>query len=182
MAPLVAGSAVGSALGAQLTHLVDRRAFNPLVLAAIIGVGAYTWRRPQLGQHTSVRHSRWGGYAWLLVIGLTVGVWDGFIGPGTGSFFLILLVSVMGFEFLLATTYAKLANLTTNVAAIAVFGISGNILWGLALAMGVANLVGALIGSRMALKNGNGFVRKVFLVVIVILGVKLAWDTIGQFV
>lgn len=179
--PLVAGSAAGSALGAQLTHFMDRRAFTPLVLGAIVLVGWYTWRRPALGLHANIRHSGWRGYAWLAGIGVAVGLWDGFIGPGTGSFFLILLVAIMGFDFLLATTLAKVANLTTNLAAIVVFGLSGNILWGLALVMGLANLTGGFLGSRTALKNGNAFVRKVFLAVIVVLGLKLAWDTVAMF-
>ena len=177
--PLVAGSACGSALGAQLTHLMDRRAFTPLVLGAIVVVGWYTWSRPSLGLESNPRHNGWRGYAWLGGIGLLVGLWDGFVGPGTGSFFLILLVAVMGFDFLLATTLAKVANLTTNLAAIVVFGVSGNILWGLALVMGAANLAGGLLGSRTALKNGNAFVRRVFLAVIVCLGLKLAWDTLA---
>lgn len=181
LVPLVAGSAVGSACGAQLTHLLDRRAFNPLVLATVVGVGWYTWKRPALGLHGVVRHTGWRGYAWLGGIGALVGLWDGFVGPGTGTFFLILLVAVMGCDFLLATTLARVANLTTNLAAIVVFASTGSVLWGLALGMGLANLTGGLIGSRTALKHGNAFVRKVFLAMIVVLGVKLAWDTVAQF-
>lgn len=181
LVPLVAASAVGSATGAQLTHLLDRRLFNPLVLAAIVGVGWYTWRRPHLGLTHAVRHTGWRGVFWLGLIGLVVGLWDGFIGPGTGSFFLIGLVAVMGYEFLSATTLAKLANLTTNLAAILVFGISGNVLWGLALVMGAANLLGGLTGARTALRGGNAFVRRVFLAVIVALGAKVAWDTAAAF-
>lgn len=180
LVPLIAGSALGSALGAQLTHIIDRRMFTPLVLAAIVGVGWYTWRRPALGLHANVRHNGWRGYAWLAAIGFAVGLWDGFIGPGTGSFFLILLVGIMGFEFLTATTLAKVANLTTNLAAIAVFGLSGNILWGLGLVMGAANLTGGLLGARTALRNGNAFVRRVFLVVVVALGLKLTWDLVAM--
>lgn len=179
LVPLVALSATGSALGAQLTHYLDRRAFTPLVLAAIVGVGWYTWRRPQLGLHHAPRHDGWRSTAWLAAIGLVVGLWDGFIGPGTGSFFLILLVAIMGYEFLVATTLSKLANLTTNLAAIAVFGLSGNIWWGLALVMGAANLLGGFLGARTALRNGNAFVRKVFLVVVVALGAKLTWDLVA---
>ena len=96
--------------------------------------------------------------------------------------FLILLVGVMGFEFLTATTLAKVANLTTNLAAIASFGLSGNILWGLGIIMGVGNVAGGMAGSHMALRNGNAFVRKVFLVVVLALGLKLAWDTVALFV
>ena len=179
LVPLVAFSALGSSLGAQLTHLLDRRAFTPLVLAAIVGVGWYTWRRPHLGLTHEVRHSGWRGFAWLALIGLVVGVWDGFIGPGTGSFFVILIVAIMGFEFLTATALAKVANLTTNLAAIAVFGSSGNILWGLGLAMGAANVAGGFLGARTALRHGNAFVRRVFLAVIVVLGLKLAWDLVA---
>ncbi len=177
--PLVACSALGSVLGAHLTHLLDRRAFTPLVLAAIVGVGWYTWRRPLLGLHAQTRHEGWRGYAWLAAIGLGVGLWDGFVGPGTGSFFVILLVAVMGWEFLTATTLAKVANLTTNLAAIGVFTWSGNILWGLAVVMGLANLTGGFLGARTALANGNAFVRKVFLVVVVALGAKLTWDIVA---
>ncbi len=177
--PLVAFSYLGSTLGAQLTHFLNRAAFTPLVLAAIGGVGWYTWRRPALGLKHEVRHAGWRGFAWLAFIGLVVGLWDGFIGPGTGSFFLILIVAIMGFDFLTSTALAKVANLTTNVAAILVFGLSGNILWGLGLAMGAANIVGGFLGASLALRHGNQFVRKVFLVVIVALGLKLAWDMVA---
>lgn len=180
--PLVGFSYLGSTVGAQLTHFLDRAAFTPLVLAAIVGVGWYTWRRPALGLKHEVKHAGWRGVAWLALIGLVVGLWDGFIGPGTGSFFLILIVAVMGFDFLTSTALAKVANLTTNVAAIVVFGLSGNILWGLGLAMGAANIVGGFLGASLALRHGNQFVRKVFLVVIVGLGLKLTWDMVAPLV
>lgn len=178
--PLVAGSATGSALGARLTHFLDRAAFTPLVLAALVGVGWYTWRRPQLGLQQRVRHTGWRALAVMGAIGLLVGLWDGLVGPGTGSFFLIGLVGLMGYEFLSATTYAKLANWTTNLAAIVLLGWTGNILWGIALAMGSANLLGGLLGARTALRNGNAFVRRVFLAVIVALGIKLSWDLLAS--
>ena len=90
-----------------------------------------------------------------------------------------LIVAVMGFDFLTSTALAKVANLTTNVAAIIVFGLSGNILWGLGLAMGAANVVGGFLGASLALRHGNAFVRKVFLAVIVALGLKLTWDMVA---
>lgn len=181
LVPLISMSAVGSALGAQLTTLLDRRLFTPMVLAVIVGVGWFTWRKPELGMRHDVRHRGWRGFVLLSLIGLTIGAWDGFIGPGTGSFFMIALVAVMGHGFLNASVLARLANLTTNLAAIAVFGFSGNILWGLGLAMGAANLVGALTGATLALKHGNSFVRKVFLVVIVLLALRLTWDLVASF-
>jgi uncharacterized membrane protein YfcA len=181
LVPLITGSALGSALGAQLTHLLNRNQFTPIVLAVVIGVGFYTWRRPELGLRSAERHEGWASSGRLAAIGVLVGLWDGFIGPGTGTFFLILLVAVMGYDFLVATTLAKLANLTTNLAAIAVFASSGSIMWGLALLMAVGNLTGGLLGSRRALKGGNAFVRRVFLVVVSVLAFKLGFDWLSTF-
>jgi uncharacterized membrane protein YfcA len=98
--------------------------------------------------------------------------------PGTGTFFVILLVAMIGYGFLQATVLTKLANLTTNVAALVVLGLTGHVLWGVGAVMAVANLTGGGIGARMALRHGNGFVRKVFLVTVSALALKLAWDTI----
>lgn len=179
--PLLVMAAVGSFAGAQLTHFLPRQHFTPLVLFALITVGWYTWRKPQLGLHSRVRHTGNDARLRMAAIGLVVGAWDGFIGPGTGSFFVIALVAVIGHDFLASSALGKLANLTTNAAAIVAFGITGNLLWGLGVAMGLANLVGGLLGARTALKQGNGFVRKVFLLVVAALAVKLAWDTVWTY-
>ncbi|MBP8918377.1 MAG: TSUP family transporter [Micropruina sp.] len=175
--PLLAMAAVGSWSGAQLTHFLARQHFTPLVLLAVVGVGWYTWRRPHLGLHGRVRHTGNDARLRMGAIGLVVGAWDGFIGPGTGSFFVIALVSVIGHDFLSSSALAKLANLTTNAAAIVAFAITGNLLWGLGLAMGLANLTGGFLGARTALTRGNAFIRRVFLLVVTALAAKLAWDT-----
>jgi uncharacterized membrane protein YfcA len=179
--PIVVGAAVGSALGAQAAKLLPREYFTPIVLVALIAVGLYTWRRPQLGL-TSQRHHVGGAHYFLAVaIGLIVGAYDGFLGPGTGSFFVILLVAILGYGFLEASAKAKIANLTTNLAAIVVFGLNGSVLWALGLSMGAANLLGGLLGARMAIRHGNAFIRRVFLLVLVGLIIKLAYDTARQF-
>ncbi len=179
--PLLLMAAVGSWSGAQLTHLLPREHFTPLVLFAVVTVGLYTWLKPQLGLHSRVKHSGNDARARMAGIGAVVGVWDGFIGPGTGTFFVILLVSVIGHDFLASSALAKLANLTTNASALVAFAVTGNILWGLGLSMGAANLVGGYLGARAALTRGNGFVRKVFLVVVGALAIKLAWDTVQTY-
>jgi uncharacterized protein len=114
------------------------------------------------------------------VIGLVVGAYDGFLGPGTGSFFVILLVVVLGYGFLEGSATAKIANLVTNLSAIVVFGLSGSVLWTLGLMMGAANLVGGYLGARTAISRGSSFVRKVFLVVLASLIIKLAYDVLAQ--
>lgn len=177
--PLMVGAYAGSSAGAQLVRYLSREAFTPLVLVAIIVVGFYTWRRPQLGLETHMRYTGAAHLARVVAIGLVVGVWDGLIGPGTGTFFVILLVAVLGYGFLQATVLTKLANLTTNVAALVVLGLNGHVLWGLGVAMGLANLTGGFLGARMAIRHGNGFVRRVFMVVVVLLGLRLSWDLIS---
>jgi uncharacterized protein len=178
--PLVLGSAAGSALGAQAAKLLPRDYFTPIVLVALVVVGVYTWRRPKLGLTSARKHDGRAHYGRTALIGLTVGAYDGFLGPGTGSFFVILLVGVLGYGFLEASAKAKIANLTTNLVAIIVFGLSDSVLWVLGLTMGLANLVGGLIGARTAIRHGNAFIRRVFLVVLAALIIKLAYDTIRQ--
>ena len=180
--PLVVGAFSGSSVGAALSRSVPRAVLTPVVLVAVILVGVYTLLKPRMGLHHEPRHTDRGAVAWRSgLIGVGVGFYDGLLGPGTGSFFVILLVGILGFGFLQASVNAKIANLTTNLAALAVYGVHGEILLLLGVAMALANMTGGIVGARMATKNGNGFVRIVFLVVLALLVVKLAWDTVVQF-
>jgi uncharacterized membrane protein YfcA len=160
---------------------LPKQYFTPIVLLALIGVGIYTVHRPELGLRSQRKYAGGAHYARTAAIGLGVGAYDGILGPGTGSFFVILLVAVLGYGFLEASAKAKIANLVTNLSAIVVFGIHGTILWRLGLLMGPANLVGGFLGARMAIKHGNGFIRTVFLLVLVGLILRLGYDTIRQF-
>ncbi|TDT32912.1 sulfite exporter TauE/SafE family protein [Naumannella halotolerans] len=178
--PLVIGSATGAASGSWLAQFVPKEVFTPVVLVALIAVGLYTWRRPALGMTGRVGERGPSHYLIAGGIGLVIGAYDGVLGPGTGSFFVIALVALLGYGFLEATAKAKIANLTTNLASIAVFGATGYLLVGLGLVMAAANLTGGLIGARMALRYGNGFVRIVFLVVVGALICKLGWDVAWQ--
>ena len=180
--PLVAGAFAGSAVGAALSRYVPRELLTPVVLVAVVAVGVYTLLRPRMGLHHEPRHTDRRAVVWRSgAIGLGVGFYDGILGPGTGSFFVILLVGVLGFGFLQASVNAKIANLTTNLAALIVYGVHGEIILALGLLMACANIAGGLLGARMATRGGNGFVRVVFLVVLGLLVVKLAWDTIASF-
>jgi uncharacterized membrane protein YfcA len=179
--PLVLGSVVGSALGAQAARFLPKQYFTPIVLVALIVVGIYTWRRPELGMVSARKHDGRKHYGLTALIGLGVGAYDGILGPGTGSFFVILLVTVLGYGFLEASAKAKIANLFTNLAAIAVFAIHDSVIWAVGLPMGAANLVGGLLGAQMAIRGGNAFVRKVFLIVVGALALKLTWDLVRSF-
>jgi uncharacterized membrane protein YfcA len=174
--PMAMAAFVGAAGGALLASRLPAEAFRPIILVLLIAVWVYTALRPSMGLEERRRFSgrRHGVIAALA--GLLIGFYDGLIGPGTGSFLLIVLVAGLGLSFLAASATAKVVNLGTNVAALIVFGLTGSVLWLLGLLMGVCNLAGAIIGARTAIAKGSGFVRGVFLVVVAVLIIRLAWD------
>lgn len=180
--PLLIGAYAGSTTGAALSRYLPRDVLTPVVLVAVIGVGIYTFRKKSLGLTHAPRFTERGPVIMrAALIGSIVGLYDGALGPGTGSFFVIAIVVFLGYGFLEASVNAKLANLVTNLASIVVYGVHGEIVLLLALLMGAMNVTGGFIGARMAVKNGSVFVRRVFLVVIAILSVKLAYDTVVAF-
>ncbi|MET0334773.1 MAG: TSUP family transporter, partial [Rhizobacter sp.] len=108
-------------------------------------------------------------------LGGVIGFYDGFFGPGTGSFFVFAFVRLLGYDFLSASASAKLLNTATNAAAITLFAWKGHVWWHIAAAMAVANVIGSLLGTRLALKHGAGFVRGVFILVVSALIAKTGW-------
>jgi hypothetical protein len=110
------------------------------------------------------------------LIGLVIGFYDGFFGPGTGSFLVFLFVRLLGYDFLNASASAKLVNTATNLAALILFAAKGHVWWHFMLAMALANVAGSLLGTRLALKHGAGFVRGVFIVVVTALILKTGYD------
>ena len=178
-APLVLCALLGSAAGAGLASFLPRPWLSPIVLVALLAVGAYTLLRPAMGLVHEPRHSGRGHVLRSGGIGAAVGVYDGALGPGTGSFFIIAMVAVLGYGFLEASVHAKLANLTTNLGALLVFGLQGEVWWLLGAVMAVANVLGGYLGARLAMKLGSGFVRIVFLVVTGLLALRLAADTVA---
>ena len=122
----------------------------------------------------------WDGYTGdtgSVIVGGVIGFYDGFFGPGTGSFLIFLFIRFFGFDFLHASAAAKIVNVATNLAAIAYFAPNGYYLPVLAVVMAIGNVGGSFLGTHLALRHGSGFVRKVFLIVVSALIVKFAWDT-----
>jgi uncharacterized membrane protein YfcA len=174
--PLAASALVGAVIGAVIATYIPDDAFTPIILVVLIAVGAFTILKPQMGLHA---RQRWHGAKHIIgaaAIGLGVGVYDGALGPGTGSFFVILLVSVLGYAFMPASALGKVANFCTNLGALIFFIPTGHVIWHIGLIVGIANLVGGYIGARTALSRGSRFVRIVFIVVVVALAVKLTFD------
>ncbi len=167
----------GSAFGATVATLIPKDAFRPIILFALVGVFTYTLRKKELGLIEAKRYLGRKRLVIGAISGLTIGFYDGIFGPGTGSFLMLILVSILGFAFLEASVTSKIVNLATNLGAIVIFGLSGKILWTLGLAMAVGNVIGGLIGSRLALRGGSRFIRQVFLGVTAMLILRLAFDT-----
>ena len=169
---------IGSVAGAHLASHFPTSVFHPLILTLLVLVGIYTWRKPNLGLNENLRYSA-STRLWIVAAcGLLIGFYDGLFGPGTGTFLVFLLVIVVGYEFLKASATAKLVNISTNFGAIVTFQITGHIWWKLGLALAFANVTGALIGSRLAIRGGSPLVRKIFLLVVAALIAKLSYDWI----
>lgn len=178
--PMAGAAIAGAALGAATASRLSPDLFRPIIVVLLIAVWLWTLLNPGMG---GAQRLRWQGrrrhYAAATAAGLGIGFYDGLLGPGTGSFLLIVLVAVLGYSFLNASATAKVVNLGTNAAALAVFALTGSVLWLLGLLMGSCNALGAFIGARMAIRRGSGFVRLVFLVVVAVLIVRLGWDVLA---
>ena len=177
--PLMALAFVGAALGAGVAFLIPRSAFDPIVLVVLVAVGAYVLFKPDIGSTTVLRFAGRRHTAAAMATGLAVGFYDGALGPGTGSFFVFLLVGLLGYNFLEGSAKARLANWATNLGALVVFVPQGVVLWEVGLVMGAANLVGGYLGVRVAVARGAGFVRIFFIVVVSAFIVRIGGDVLG---
>jgi uncharacterized membrane protein YfcA len=177
--PLMALAFIGSAAGAAVAFLIPKDAFDPIVLVALIVVGAYVLFKPALGEATELRFSGHRHTAAAMITGLAIGFYDGALGPGTGSFFVFTLVGLLGYSFLEASAKARLANWATNLAALCVFVPQGVVLWKVGLVMGVCNLAGGYVGARTAVARGTGFVRVFFIIVVSAFIIRIGGDIFG---
>ncbi len=175
-APAVVAAFVFSMAGAWALTMIPAEPLRkslPFVLVALL---AYTVAKKDLGTEHAPSLSGTRERAAALLAGAAIGFYDGVFGPGTGSFLMIVFVRVFGYDFLHASASTKVVNLATNLAALLLLASKGHVWWQLGLVMAVANVAGSQVGSRLALRHGSGFVRKVFIVVVSALILKTAWD------
>ena len=165
-------------LGASLVQRTDPRVFKPAILGALLVVAVYTALRPGLGRSAAAMPSPARQIGWGLALGALLGFYDGFLGPGTGSFLTLAFVALLGCDFLRAAGAAKIVNCASNVGALAWFAGHGLVLGEVAPAMAACNVLGALVGSRVALAKGSAWVRRMFLAVVAALIVRMAWDVL----
>ncbi len=176
----MAAALLGACCGAWTVRHIPADFMRPLVLVLLVCVAAYSFVKKDFGTdggEFDPRPTR-RNLVTVILIGLAVGWYDGFFGPGTGSFFIFLLVRFVRMDFLHASAAAKVLNVATNVSALAYFVSTVELLWKVAAVMAVCNLAGALTGSGMALRHGVCFVRKLFLFVVIVLIAKMSYDLV----
>lgn len=176
MLPAAAAGLVGSFFGAWAVTQVSGDFLRKLLPLVLLGLLIYTLSKKDMGREHVPRYGSRGEAIAASLIGLTIGAYDGFFGPGTGSFFIFLLVRVLGYDFLNASASAKLLNLATNFSALCLFASKGHIWWHFVAPLAISNVIGSLLGTYLALKHGAGFVRGIFIVVVSALILKTGYD------
>jgi uncharacterized membrane protein YfcA len=169
-------SFASAAGGSFLLSRVNNVFMKPILLVILILVATYTYTKKNFGSHEEKDHSFTEQLIYSIVISIIIGFYDGFIGPGTGSFLVLAFITLLGFDFLKASAHAKLVNLATNLGSIIFFISAGRILFAIAIPMAIANAVGGTLGARLAIVKGNRFIRVFFLVVIVGTILRFAYD------
>jgi hypothetical protein len=176
----MAGVAFLGAIGGALIGLhIPKSAFNPIILVMLIVVGAYTVARPRMGHETALRFDGHRHTLVAMLTGFCIGVYDGALGPGTGSFLVFALVGLMGYAFLEASAKAKIANFATNLGALVVFIPGGHVMWKVGAVMAAMNLAGGYTGARTAVAKGSAFVRVVFIIVLVAFIIRIGGSVLG---
>lgn len=176
--PAALGALLFSYLGAAAVAWLPKESIRPLILLLLIFAAVYTLKKKNFGQEHQPLLAGHHELLWAFVLGAAIGFYDGFFGPGTGSFLIFLFVHFFGFDFLHASASAKVVNVVTNFAALAYFIPNAYLLPWLAVGMAVANFGGSHAGTWLALKYGNGAIRKVFLLIVGMLILRFAWDTV----
>jgi uncharacterized protein len=168
---------VGSATGTYAVQQIDPAILNIIIPFLLLGIALLMLFTPSLGAEE--RRARVSSNLFYLMAGLGLGFYDGFFGPGVGTFWAIAFVLFRGFDLTKATGYTKLMNFTSNVVSLVVFLIGGHVLFGVGLLMGVGQVLGARLGAGMVVRRGARFIRPIFIAVVIVMTLKLMWDRVG---
>jgi uncharacterized membrane protein YfcA len=174
-------AALCSAGGALLAAAVSSDVLRPVVVVLMLAVGLFVAVRPQFGADrthgagTAPRPTRLRRLATLALVAV-VGCYDGFFGPGTGMFLVIIFTGLLSGTLLQSLATTKLVNTATNIGGLVVFALGGHVLWLFGVVLAVFNVIGAQIGARIVLSRGTGFVRIALLCLVVVMSVKLITD------
>lgn len=175
------GSLGGSFIGTNLALLIPERALRIVVLVALPAVALFLIRRREFGQAENERKEMENGKETALALGsgLTIGLYDGLIGPGTGTFFILIFSGIFGLDLLTSSGCAKISNLASNVMSTIIYVINGKVWFAVAVPAMICCMLGNYAGARYAIKGGSGNVRKIMLLVLVLLFVKIGLEMTG---
>jgi len=162
--------------GSWLLTQVSNSFMKPFLLFILIAVAIYTYLNKSFGLHKEKAHTSRQQWLYSILISLVLGFYDGFIGPGAGSFLVLCFIGLLGFDFLRASAHAKFVNFSTNLGSIVFFVLSGKIIYSIALPMAVFNAAGGWTGAKLAILKGNKFIRIFFLVIVTITILRFAYD------
>ncbi|NMF60669.1 sulfite exporter TauE/SafE family protein [Pseudanabaena yagii] len=176
--PAMVAAFIFSFLGARVTSLLNPSLMRPVILGLLITVAIYTFSKKDFGLLQISKLSQLQQSLYSIAIGSVIGFYDGFFGPGTGSFLIFAFVSIFGYSFLMASASAKVINFATNLAALIYFAVTNNVIYALGIPMAICNILGAFIGTKLAISKGSEFVRKLFLMIVSLLIFKLGYDII----
>lgn len=154
-------------LGSKAVSQINSDALKPVILGLLAIVAVYTFLHKDFGDQHQPRLDPQQTQLAGVGIGSGLGFYDGFFGPGTGSFLIFLFIRIFGFDFLRASAHAKAINFCTNLASVVYFASTDQVLYGVALPMGLCNICGSVLGTQLAMLKGNQFIRSFFLLVVV---------------
>jgi uncharacterized membrane protein YfcA len=162
--------------GSQVLVVVRNDFMKPVLLVVLTAVAIYTFVKKDFGQQEATPLPATKELVRGIFISSVIGFYDGFIGPGAGSFLIMAFIILLGYNFLSASAHAKLVNLATNLGSVTLFIVKGAIIWHIALPMAAANMVGGFAGAKLAIARGNKFIRLFFLIVVVGILIRFCWD------
>ncbi len=166
---------IGAVAGTLFVQWLNPAFLRHIIPVLLLAIAAYVLFKPRLGEEDI--HPRMTPGLFYLVAGLLLGFYDGFLGPGTGSFWTMAYMLGLGFNLTKATGYTKVMNFASNLSSLAFFALAGQVYCGAGFTMGIGQLLGAKIGSGLVVAKGAKFIRPVFLAMVIALTLKLLYDT-----
>lgn len=174
--PSIIFAFIGSAIGSKIAVCLDAKILQYILIGGIPIIAAVIFKKKNLSHITPRNYSKAKIIILSSIIGFVIGGYDGFFGPGTGTFLILAYTSVLGFDLLTSMGNAKLVNLTSNIASFIIFAIEGKILFAIGIPAALCAIAGHYIGSGLAIKNGQKVIRPMLILVLTLLLIKLSWD------
>lgn len=177
LTPSIVSAFTGGFCGALFVSFVHKEQFMPVIITALVLVLLYTIFKRQLGlHHVDKSLSKTRHYVYAISTGVIIGLYEGLIGPGTGSFLIFVFIVVFGLNFLHASANAKIVNWMASLGALILFLFKGAMVWQIVLPMAACNMAGNYLGSHLAIKKGSGFIRIFFITIVIILIIRLSYQ------